>query len=94
MQDMTTMNFRIETDLKTAFENLAKENDQTASQLLRAFIRQTVQEHAKERAQQDLFQPQGKAKTSEGSQTPRKQKKPAKTTGNALLDRLLPRAGK
>lgn len=37
---------RIGADLKTAFEEACKENDRTASQVMRDLIRQYIREHA------------------------------------------------
>jgi predicted transcriptional regulator len=45
----TTMNIRLPADLKKAFEEACKANDQTASQELRAFIREYVKKHAQGR---------------------------------------------
>jgi len=42
MDAMTTITFRIEQDLKTAFEALCLADDITGSQLLRAAVRQYV----------------------------------------------------
>lgn len=71
--------FRIEKDLKTAFDRVAKDKDQTVSQLLRAYIRYTVESHAEKTAQKDLFQP---------SDAPKAQKapKPPAKTGKAPLE--------
>ena len=47
----TTMIFRIEPELKKAFEMSAKARDLTASQLLRKYIRHEVEAYAKANAQ-------------------------------------------
>lgn len=47
----TTMIFRIDPDMKKAFEMSAKARDLTASQLLRKYIRHEVDQFMKERAQ-------------------------------------------
>lgn len=48
---------RIESDLKAAFERSCKENDRTASQVLRDLIRNYVQENAEKTRQGDLLKP-------------------------------------
>ena len=50
----TSMIFRIETDLKKAFEQVAGNLDLTASQMLRAYVRYEVEKYAA-KAQGDLF---------------------------------------
>lgn len=67
----SVMNFRVDEDLKKAFETIAKENDYTASQMLRHYMREVVNEYMKKHAQGDLLK-QPKAKT------PTKAKKQAK----------------
>lgn len=47
----TTMIFRIEPELKKAFEMSAKARDLTASQLLRKYIRHEVDQYLREHAQ-------------------------------------------
>lgn len=48
------MIFRIDSDLKKAFELAAKSIDRTASQMLRDYIRHVVDGYAKSTAQQEL----------------------------------------
>lgn len=60
------INFRVDENLKNAFEMIAKNKDLTSSQMLRAFMRETVDEYMKENAQQSLLKPSSttnKAKT-------------------------------
>jgi len=79
-----SMVFRIDRDLKTAFEQAAKAQDQTASQLLRKYIRWEVEKFAKEHAQKDLFKPA--TGTKESKQEEKNPDKEATTQGkNALL---------
>ena len=49
-----TMIFRVELDLKTDFETMAKDLDLNASQLLRQMMRGAVAQHKKQTAQQTL----------------------------------------
>ena len=42
----SVVNLRLPADLKTAFEEVCRQNDQTTSQVLRAFMRRYVQENA------------------------------------------------
>ena len=46
METTTVMNIRVPADLKTAFEIACKGNDQTASQVIRALMRQYVKQNA------------------------------------------------
>ena len=50
----TTMIFRIEPDLKRAFDQTAADLDLTSSQLLRKMIRNAVEQHMKANAQRTL----------------------------------------
>lgn len=50
----TTMIFRIEPDLKKAFDQLAADLDLTSSQMMRRMIRNAVEQHMKANAQQSL----------------------------------------
>lgn len=61
------INFRVDENLKNAFELIAKNNDLTTSQMLRAFMRDSVANYMKNNAQQSLL-----------SQQPTKQKKEIK----------------
>lgn len=54
MSEQTTMIFRIDADLKRAFEEAAKARDRNASQLLRDYVRVVVDEHMRRTAQQSL----------------------------------------
>ena len=55
MEERTaTITLRIEPYLKTAFERLANDLDQTTLQLLRRHIRHMVEQHAKANAQPEL----------------------------------------
>lgn len=57
---------RVEPNLKKAFDAICKENDVTASQMIRGFIRQTVKEYAENTRQPTLptipATPKGKRK--------------------------------
>lgn len=50
----TTMIFRIEPDLKRAFDETAADLDLTSSQLLRKMVRNAVEQHMKANAQRTL----------------------------------------
>lgn len=64
-EDSVSVVFRIDRSLKQAFERVAKDKDQTVSQLLRAFIRYQVENHAAKTAQKDLFKPSEPLKPQE-----------------------------
>lgn len=55
---MASIIFRIEEDLKKAFEEIAKRNDMTTSQLLRHFVRSHVKANTKPAKQAPQPQPQ------------------------------------
>lgn len=55
------INFRVDEGLKKAFERVAAEADMTSSQLLRAFMRETVESYMKQNAQQSLLEPINKS---------------------------------
>lgn len=65
-----TITLRIEDEIKTAFERVAEDLDQTTSQLLRAYIRHAIQQHAAKHAQRELDLP-----TAPPKQTTTKAKK-------------------
>lgn len=44
----STINLRLPGDLKRAFEDACKGNDQTASQVIRALMREYVKKHAQQ----------------------------------------------
>lgn len=84
----TSMIFRIEPELKKAFERVAREKDLTASQLLRSFVRETISQHASRTAQKDLFKPEPTQKASEPtkpSAQPKPSAKQKKRPQNAAL---------
>jgi predicted transcriptional regulator len=55
MEERTAIiTLRIEPTTKAAFERMAKELDQTTSQMLRHYIRHSVEQHAKANEQQKL----------------------------------------
>lgn len=58
------INFRVEEDLKNAFELVARNSDLTSSQMLRAFMRETVEKYMKENAQRRLLEPEKKEKNN------------------------------
>ena len=47
--------FRVDRDLKKAFDKIAKEQDITSSQLYRAFMRDYVESYIKQNKQGDLL---------------------------------------
>lgn len=54
----TVLNFRVEKELKRAFEAVAESKDLTTSQMLRHFMRESVKEFmSKGGAQGDLLKP-------------------------------------
>lgn len=57
----TTFTFRVDADLKRSFEMAATTQDQTSSQLLRAFMRDYCAKHAQ--AQLSLAKPPAKKPT-------------------------------
>ena len=86
----SVMNFRVDSDLKKGFEMAAKSVDQTSSQLLRAFMRETVENYMRKNAQGELLsQKKGMGDTKVSP----KQKKQPKGSGNKLLDQLMQRGG-
>lgn len=91
MENMTTINFRIDSELKNAFDKVAKDNDQTASQLLRAFIRASVEEHAKEPPQEGTSQAQGSIKTTNQRARPQKKKKTPENGASSLFNGMFNR---
>lgn len=48
------INFRVDEDLKNSFEIVAKSMDLTASQMLRAYMREKVAEYMKSKSQGSL----------------------------------------
>lgn len=52
------VNFRVDEDLKKAFEMVAKNEDLTSSQMLRGFMRWKVEQYMKKDAQKSLLSPQ------------------------------------
>ena len=77
--------FRIEKDLKLAFDRLAKDKDQTVSQMLRAYIRYQVESHAEKTAQKDLFRPSDAPKAPKPHKTPEKPGKAPLESKQGLL---------
>lgn len=49
------ISFRVDSDLKKAFEKIAKEQDRTSSQLYRAFMRDYVTQYMQHNKQGDLL---------------------------------------
>lgn len=76
----TMMIFRLEPELKAAFEKMSTDLDLTASQLMRRLMRNAVQQHTKESAQQRLpLAPRMPAEPPERkAETPPAPKKPKK----------------
>lgn len=55
MEERTAIiTLRIEPTTKAAFERMAREMDQTTSQMLRHYIRHSIEQHAKANAKQKL----------------------------------------
>lgn len=82
-QAKTSMIFRIDPDLKKAFEKVATERDLTASQMLRRFVRETVGITTNEQKEApEPLKPSGHSKPSA------KQKKPAKNAANAIMAQI------
>lgn len=54
IMDSTTINLRLPSDLKNAFELVAKSKDLTSSQMLRHYMRFEVENYMKNNAQQKL----------------------------------------
>lgn len=52
MSDQKTFPVRVDTELLTAFQEACKDNDQNASQVVRAFMREYVKKHGNQR---DMF---------------------------------------
>jgi hypothetical protein len=77
--------FRIDQDLKKAFERVAKDKDQTVSQMLRAYIRYAVESHAEKTAQKDLFRPSETPKAPKAPKTPAKPEKAPMESKQGLL---------
>lgn len=53
---------RVDENLKKAFELVAKETDMTASQMVRALMRETVLKWQQENRQQSLLEPKKQAR--------------------------------
>ena len=82
--------FRIDADLKRAFEAAAADKDQTASQMLRAYVRYEVQKYLA-KGQGDLFKEKETPTPKEAKKTPQKaQAKPVEGK-SALLGMFKPK---
>lgn len=46
MESTTVLNLRVPADLKAAFDAACRSNDQTSSQVIRAFLREYVRKNA------------------------------------------------
>lgn len=93
MSDKTvSVVFRVDEDLKNAFERAAKAQDRTVSQLLRGFMTHHVEWFAKNHAQGDLLTPATPSKAVKPTITPPKKKNAPKPAGSGLLNSLIPRA--
>lgn len=62
------VNFRVDNDLKKAFEMIAKEKDLTSSQMLRAFMREAVAEYMKENKQRSLLDTPKRQENNKGKE--------------------------
>lgn len=86
MEDSTVpIVFRIDRDLKTAFERFAKEKDQTVSQLLRAYIRYEVERSDNKTAQKAILSPLVTIKSERQPKVAKKQKNPPTGSKSALM---------
>lgn len=56
------MTFRVDEDLKKAFEKVAEKADLTSSQMLRHFMRDVVDDYMKKNAQGSLLEQKKKGK--------------------------------
>ena len=82
--------FRIDTELKRAFEAAAADRDQTASQMLRAYVRYEVEKYAA-KAQCDLFKAKPAPTPKEAPKTPQKATAKPVEGKNALLGMFKPK---
>jgi hypothetical protein len=67
--------FRIEKNLKTAFDHIAQKRDLTVSQMLRAYIRSEVENDSRQNTQKDLFIATTPPKPLTATTPPKKTKK-------------------
>lgn len=81
----TQIIFRIDTDLKNAFERICRGQDRTISQKLRDYIRFEVQENAR-KAQGDLFKEQSVRDVKKDKKTAPAAKTTTPEGKKALLD--------
>lgn len=86
----SVVNFRVDSDLKRAFDMAAKSVDQTSSQMLRAFMRETVEIYMRSNAQGELLKPKKEMGDTKVSPKPKKQPQGA---GSSLLGQLMQRGG-
>lgn len=91
--NQTSMIFRIDADLKKAFERVAKDNDQTASQMLRAYVRHVVEKHAATHTQGNLLTPKAADVTPPVAPAPG-QSQPAKKKKKGPFDHVPRRGGR
>lgn len=83
MAETTSMIFRIDPDLKKAFETAAKEMDRNASQLLRDYVRAYVQQHMARNAQKTLALPMPRPPETPPTETAPKKVKKGQRLANA-----------
>jgi hypothetical protein len=83
--------FRVDEDLKNAFERAAKARDRTVSQLLRDFMRHHVEWFSKNHAQGDLLEAATPSEATKPPRTPPKKKNAPKPAGSSLLNALIQR---
>lgn len=76
---------RIDSDLKSAFDLVAKSKDRTISQMLRDYIRYEVTQ-ANKTAQGDLFKTKTTPETKEHKKKPENAQKQVQEGKKALLD--------
>jgi hypothetical protein len=83
-----TVIFRVEPELKKAFEEIAKEQSHTTSILLRKFMNHYVTKYRQERTETTIGSIKTKAPVSTTSAPPKTQQKPKK---GQKLNRMPPR---
>jgi predicted transcriptional regulator len=91
LTEQTTIIFRIEKDLKTAFEKIAQNSERTVSQYLRAFIKDQVR---KSELQQAAIATESTKKTSAIGDTNEEGKTQPKPKKGQKLNRMPPRKTK
>lgn len=90
--EQSTIIFRIESDLKKAFETIAAESERTVSQYLRAFIKDQIAKHAHRNATIAPESIKSATTPPDTSKTPKTQPRPKKGQKlNKITDRKKPK---